>query len=254
MTAEKNTSDVPENVRIITSSDLERLKSVTRHAAEFVVNFEIAEKRMDEWEKQLYQQEERVQQQLAAIQEATEELRSIMTEAGAARWRLAAEQALSIGEQHIETYKELCSEQMKLQQERNEQFMRLAKKTFERLDRASEHAVKSIKDSMSVFNPGEMKHLAEKNREILESTSARAVSTIQKLHQWFHWKSFAFATAVTLVASVSLGLYVNDEFPWEEHKQVALQRSAGEALITAWPNLSQEEKERILQHSDNAFT
>lgn len=251
---ENKTLYASENVRMIAPSDVERLKNVTRHAAEFVVNFEIAEKRMDEWERKLYQQEERVQQQLAYIQEAAEDLRSIMTEAGAARWRFAAEEALGLGQEHVNTLKKLSEEQIKLQRERNEHFMRLAKKTFERLDRASEHAIKNIKESISAFNPTEMKQVADRNREILETTSSHALNSIHKMHQWFHWKSLAFAAAVTLIASISLGLYVNDELPWEEHKQVVLQRSAGEALINAWPTLSQAEKERILQHTEQSFT
>lgn len=251
---ENEISPLSKTEPMIRASDAERLKNVSRHAAEFVVNFEIAEKRIDEWEQKLYQQEVRVQQQLVAIQEATEELRSIMTEAGAARWRLSAEQALSLGQEHVQTLKALSEEQIKLQRERNEHFMRLAKKTFERLDRASEHAIKNIKESINAFNPSELRQIALQNREILESTSSHALTSIQKLHQWFHWKSLAFAAVVTLVASISIGLYVNDELPWEVHKQAALQRSAGEALINAWPTLSYAEKQRILQHTEKDFT
>lgn len=240
---------------LLVPSDAERLKNVTRHAAEFIANFEVAESKMDEWERKLYQQEERVQQQLKDIHEATEELRSIMTEAGAARWRISAEQALSLGHEHIETLKALSEEQIKLQRERNEHFMRLAKKTFERLDRASEHAIKNIKESIDAFNPVEMKQIADRNREALESTSAHAITAIQKLHQWFHWKSLGLAAALTIFASITLGLYINDELPWEVHEQVALQRNAGEALINAWPTLSQAERESILRHNkEQAFT
>lgn len=233
----------------VKASDAERLKKVTRHTAEFIANFEIAERKMDEWEQRLYAQEERVQQQLASFQEATEELRSIMTEAGAARWRLAAEQALSIGHEHIQTLKELSDEQIKLQKERNEHFMRLAKKTFERLDRASEHAIKHIKETIETFNPTEMRQVAEKHREILESTSSHAITNINKLHQGFHWKSLAFAVVITLLASVSFGLYVQDELPWESHKQVELERNAGQTLINVWPKLSEATKQQILQKS-----
>lgn len=233
----------------VKTSDAERLKNMTRHTAEFIVNFEIAEKKLDEWEQRLYQQEERVQQQLATIQESTDELRAIMTEAGAARWRLAAEQALSFGKEHIQLLKELSEEQVKMQRERNEHFMRLAKKTFERLDRASEHTIKNIKDAISTFNPTEMRQIAERHREILESTSSHAISSIHKLHKWFHWKSLAFAAVITLFTSVSVGLYVQDELPWESHKQVALQRTAGKALIDIWPELSEATKQQILQRS-----
>ncbi len=243
---ETDRASLSESARTIAPSDIERLKNVTRHAAEFVVNFEIAEKRMDEWERKLYQQEERVQQQLLAIQDSTEELRSIMTEAGAARWRLAAESALSLGERHVEVLKGLAEEQIRLQKERNEHFMRLAKKTFERLDRASEYAIKQIQDSIAAFNPQEMKQIVDKNHQALESTSSYALNSIQKMHQWFHWKSLALATVVTFVASISLGFFVHAEYPWEEHKTAALERSAGEALIKAWPRLSQADKENIL--------
>ncbi len=245
---ESNTITLPETHKV-KISDAERLRSVTRHTAEFIANFEIAERKMDEWEQRLYEQEERVQQQLAAFQEATEELRSIMTEAGAARWRLSAEQALSLGQDHIQTLKELSDEQIKLQRERNEHFMRLAKKTFERLDRASEHAIKHIKETIETFNPTEMRQVAEKHREILESTSSSALTSINKLHQGFHWKSLAFAVVITFLASLSFGLYVQDELPWESHKQVELERNAGQTLINVWPKLSEATKQQILQKS-----
>ena len=96
-----------ETMQTVVSSDAERLKNVTRHVAEFIVNFEMAEKKVDEWERMLYQQEERVKQQLQAIYDATDELRAIMTEAGAARWRLSAEQALNQGKEHIVVLKDL---------------------------------------------------------------------------------------------------------------------------------------------------
>lgn len=243
-----------EKMTLIASSDVERLKNIARHTAEFIANFEIAEKKMDEWEQRLYLQEERVQQQIAAVHAVANEFQSIMTEAGAARWRLSAEQALSLGQGHIDTLKQLSEDQLKRQQERNQQFLLLAKKTFERLDRASEHVINKINLAVDGFNPTAIKHVADKNREVLELTSTKAINKMQQLHQRFHWKGFVLAAAISLVASVTFGLYVNDELPWEMHKQVALQRSAGQALIKAWPTLSEVDREQILQHTDEAFT
>ena len=245
---DNDTLTLPPSSKVNTS-DAERLRNITRHAAEFIVNFEIAERKMDEWEQRLYQQEERVQQQLAAIQDAADDLRSIMTEAGAARWRIAAEQALNLGEGHLQTLRELSEEQVKMQRDRNEHFMRLAKKTFERLDRASEYAIKNIKETIDTFNPTEMKQVAEKQREIIESTSSHAISSIHKLHQWFHWKSLAFAAIITLFSSICFGLYVQDELPWESHQQVTLERNAGKALMSVWPHLADATKEQILQNN-----
>lgn len=238
----------------LSETDVERLKSMSRHAAEFVVNFEMAEKKMDEWELKLYQQEQRVQQQLTAVHEATEELRTIMTEAGAARWRIAAEQALNLGKEHVETLRDLSNDQVRLQKERNEHFMRLAKKTFERLDRASEHAIKKMNESIDAFNPQAMKLAADKSREVLETTSVQALSSIQKLHTRFHWKSVGIALGIALFTSISVGLYTTAELPWEAREKAALQRNAGSALINAWPMLSQNERENILRHAEQAFT
>ena len=234
-----------------------QLKDILYRMGEFIAYFEVAESRMFEWKKEIEscftEQQGKIKQQIDEVYRASHALEEITTAVGAARWRLAAEEALKEGKEHLHAFEALCKTQADLQETRNTEFMHLAKKSFERLDRAANHAVYTIKDAVSNCKPEEYKKLADKCREALETTGTNAIQNIKSLYQWFHWKTLAAVTVLTLVFSFSVGFYLNDEMPWETHQQVAMQRSAGKALIDAWPTLSTAEKERILQHADRNF-
>ena len=129
--------------------------------------------------------------------------------------------------------------------------MTLAKKSFSRLDRAAMYMVKNISETASAFKPDEFKRLTEKNQATVEATSVATISHLKKLITWFHWKNLGVISAVTLGISILTGFYITDEMPWEMHQQIAVERNAGKALYKAWPNLSTEEKQHILQYADH---
>lgn len=235
----------------------DRLKDSLRRMGEFIAYFEVAEERMAEWKKDIeetvQQHQEIVNNQLAELRETAEDLRGIMSEAGVARWRIAAEETLKQGKEHLKLIQAASDNHVKTITENNDTFKKLAHKSFDRLDRASAYTIKNISEAVSSFRITDFQRLTEQSCEIVEETSKSAIGRLRNSVKWFHWKNIGLAVAVAVFASMTIGLYLNDEMPWEIHKQVVAQRNAGQALINAWPTLSQAEQQRIIQYSKKAI-
>jgi len=92
--------------------------------------------------------------------------------------------------------------------------------------------------------------LTEQSCEIVEETSTSAISRLRDTVKWFHWKNIGLAGVIAILSTLTISLYLTDEMPWEKHRQVAVQRQYGEALINAWPTLSEEERQRIISHAN----
>ncbi len=213
-------------------------------------------RRMAAWKSQVEQnvitQQKNIYDQLQEVHQATEELRTIMSEMGIARWRITAENTLREGKDHLKVLDNLTREHLKSVDASNEQFARMAKKSFDRLDRATAYTIKNVAEAIGSFRIHDFQKLTEQSCDAVENTSNNAVNRLKDLVNWFHWKNLAFAAMITIVTSFAIGMYLNDELPWEIHKQVVMERNAGQALISAWPTLSQKEQQRIIDNSKRA--
>ena len=58
------------------------------------------------------------------------------------------------------------------------------------------------------------------------------------------------AVFTTVLTAFVILLYLNGELPWEMHHKAINERHAGKVLLQAWPNLTLEEKTKIL-NDDN---
>lgn len=236
--------------------EVEKLREVLRRMGEFIAYFEVAENKMAAWKSQVEQsivvQQKNINDQLLEIRHATEELRGIMNETGIARWRITAENTLREGKDHLKILDNMTREHLKSIDASNEQFARMAKKSFDRLDRATAYTIKNVADAIGSFRIHDFQKLTEQSCESVESTSTNAVNRLKDLVNWFHWKNLALAAVITIITSFAMGMYLNDELPWEIHKQVVMERNAGQALISAWPTLSQSEQRRIIDNSKRA--
>lgn len=233
--------------------EVEKVKEILRRMGDFIAYFEVAEEKMNEWQRNMELVMEKhhvlVNDHLIEIRESTEELRNIMTEAGAARWRIAAEAALQQGKDHLRAMDNLGNEYVKSLHASNQEFAEMAKKSFERLDRASSYTIKNISEAISSFRIGEFQRLTDHTCEVVEEASTNAINRLNRLIGWFQWKNIGLAFVITLFVSLTMGLYLTDEMPWEAHSKVAMERHAGEALMKAWPTLSENERRHIIQHA-----
>jgi hypothetical protein len=197
---------------------------------DLIANFEGAQANLEAWKREIEGtmrlNQMQLNEQLQQIRSVTEELQSVMTEAGVARWRIAAESALSAGKEHLRAIEAASTDVISKLNDAVQGINLLAKKSFDRLDRASAYTIKHISDAISSFRIGDFQRLADQSREIVEETSTTAIKRLKDTVRWFQWKNIGLALAMTVFATFTIGLYLNDELPWEIHKQVVAQRNA----------------------------
>lgn len=239
----------PSNPSDAQTEDQLRLKELLRRTGEFIAYFEIAEGKMISWknniESSLADHKHQIEQQLDAVKAQSDAMNETMTEVGAARWRIAAEKALSEGGQHREAIKHLSDKFLRQCQQERQLLNQIAKKNIDEIQKTEALITLKINNVIKRLNLKELRDLAEQSRDLIEESAHTAVSQHQKLLKQFRLKSMALLFSVVLFTSIGMGLYLNDEMPWEIHKHAKQERMAGKALINAWPGLTQEVKDKI---------
>ena len=103
-----------------------------------------------------------------------------------------------------------------------------------------------MQEDLKITLDDTMNQIKEHSCEQVEKSAQNAIQKSEKLLRLFQWRSIVLILFTTLITTVTTGLYINDEFPWDFHRQATNERSAGKILMKAWPVLSQEEREKVL--------
>lgn len=224
--------------------ETEHLKNILHRMAEFIALYEAAEQKISAREKALEQQieanEKFLNEQLNKINENVIRLKEIMTETGAARWRVAAEQALIDGQNHL-------NQLSNLNDEINQQLLQ----NCQHLEQISTRVNEGVNQAFNAFQPKEFIEVAKESTQLIQEASNTAVGRLIALSQRFYWRGALLALVVTLVVILFFGLYINNEWPWERHADVIKERQAGQILLKAWSHLSKNEQDYILEVSNN---
>lgn len=223
-------------------SDTEQLKALVQRMGEFVALFEIAEGKLREreasLERHMQSHENAMAQSIDQINYRISELESIMTEAGVARWRLAAESSLKEGKAHLSDIKHCV-----------EEFRQLSKEVCSRLDRATSYTVKGVSEAVNSFRLSDFRQLTEGSCAQVEKTASTAVKNIARVTRWFYWKKLMLVFSFALGVSVVTGLYLTAEWPWEIHRDVVQERVAGKAVMRSWAQLQPRDQQLIEDNS-----
>ena len=174
--------------------------------------------------------------QLESIASVLEDFQTIMTQAGAARWRLAAQQALQEGQEHIKHIEQAT-----------QKIQRVVIDGCERVDQVTLSAASRVADAARSLKIEDIKRLTEQSIDQLNKLSATSMKRIARTMKWFHWEKLGLALVVAIGVGIVGGLFMNDQLPWETHHKVAQERASGHILIKAWPHLTQAERIRIQQ-------
>ena len=229
------------------------LKEMVKRMAEFIAYFEIVESRIQEWQSVTNQRIEEhqliVRAQLLEIRQTVAEFEDLMTEAGVARWRLTAENTLQQGRDHLKLLELVSQQHLEKLADHHLEYEAIAKKSFDRLDRASAYTIKNISDAVSTFRLSDFQQMAEQSVNLIENTATSTIQQLRNSSRRFHIKNALFALGIAAFTSITIGLYLNNEFPWETHQHVVTERHYGATLMSAWPALTEHEREKIIQHS-----
>jgi len=240
------------DAELITLSDEERWEHLSRRMESFIDYFEMAEQKMVTWqntlEEQIQAQGYQLQKKFEYLNQVLEELKNVLGQSGFERWRMAAESLMEHSQTQFSMLENATQEFMHVSQQMNEEMRQLAEQSFERLDRASAYAVKNISEAVNSFKVEEIQRFAMNSCEAINKTCDSTLSSFRAMMRKFHWKNLSLALLITVCVAIVIGLYLEDELPWERHTIVVAERNAGQALLSAWPTLSSGEKKDILAH------
>jgi hypothetical protein len=235
----------------ISTSDFAKLKELLKRTGEFIAYFEIAETKMMEWrheiEHNFTQHQQNVAGEIKSIQKVVKEFENIMTEAGAARWRIAAESNLKQGKDHLlelQTLSKSISSELKHAQQNLQAQCESVQKEIEQ---NTFLACQNIEQSLASFDPHSYQRLAQEGIEKINQSAESAIKKSEKVFSAVPLKTAALSLITAAITSLVIGLYISDELPWEIHKHAMLERNLGKALMNAWPILSQQEREKIIR-------
>lgn len=228
-------------------TELIKMRASLNKIAEFVALYESTEDKLQIREKEIEERisnnERAVDTQLSQIKSVLNDFREIMTEAGAARWRVAADQSLKSGQQHLKSIRLATDE-----------FVRKTEDNYKKLDKTAEYTVKGISKAIYSFRIDDFQRITKDAVTEIQAACDNTLKKIERVVRWFHWRNVGLLFAMTLVLSLVSGLYLNDEWPWEAHRDIMDQRQLAHAVVSAWPHLTKLDQQTILNSADHSVS
>lgn len=215
--------------------------SVTEKVEAFIAQATAAQERMLAREKKLESQfksaERFIETELDKIHSIVNIFQEILDAAGAKEWRTA-----------IQNIHLTSAHQTERLEHTLEAIQGSVKKACTQLEIASTHIVKNTIKTLQNANTDEIAELAETSSEKIKAMSDTALHGMANILKWFHWKNLAIVILLSTTVTFMIGLYTNDEWPWEAHNVIQKQRIAGQAVLSVWPQLSLTDQEQILSN------
>ncbi len=215
------------------------MRALLREIADFIALYETIEeklvKRGNDLKEKINAAEQQLIHQLTQIQALLVNFQAVMTEAGAARWRIAAKTAKNEAETYVQLLHKTCLE-----------ISTALNNGSDQLKQSANQALTSISELAHLFPVSDFKQVTEQSCAQLKTTAISSIQNIGSLAKNFYRKNIIMAVTLTLFIVFLSGLYLNDEWPWEIHQQVVKERIAGQTLLAAWPQLTPAEQQDIM--------
>ena len=238
----------------LSEEDFIKLKELLQYTSEFIAYFELADTKMLEWRQDIEQhsktQHQLIQQQLQNLHHELTPLIDSLTQVGIERLRQQLEQALKKGETHVSELEKTGKIMLGQIKEQHHILNTTLEKHLEFLNQHTEQSLIRIDKYLANYDVHHFRRAASESHLQVEKVSGDAIKKSTRLLKLFQWRAFGFAITTTILTTFVVGLYVSNELPWETHQKVMNEREAGKVLLRAWPGLTQQEKNKILNHSD----
>lgn len=237
----------------VDSEDVVRMRELLRQTSEFVACFELAESKMLEWqlvlEARQAAQEKLFDEQFQHISELLESLRSGLSQMGLARLRMAADEALEKGEHCVESLRQTGERITNRLDAHEDALETLTEEALSRIALQVQEGLVRVDNAFAEYDARQFARIASESCQQVERVALHALRRSEQLFRSFQWRIAAIALLTTLATTITIGLYVSNELPWESHRVAVNERVAGKALLQVWPQLSEAEKGRILQRA-----
>lgn len=229
-----------------TDARLEKMDDLLQHTGEFIAYFELVDAKMKRWSAELEQQAKHWNECSQSLNQQLSVVNELLSTTGISDFRKGVEKALSQGEANVQLIDKQCHQHLELIQKQEEKIRSLTEISISKMEQRAALAVQSIIIQLSKYDAYQFHRIANESCERIAYVAHNAVNNSNKLLSKFQWRFSLFAVFTTLLTAFVISLYLNDELPWEMHHQARNERHAGKVLLQAWPNLSQEEKAKIL--------
>lgn len=174
------------------------------------------------------------------VKEQLQEISEIMSETGAARWRIEAQRVLSQGEEHLTAMRECCNNFQQYADAAKTQLEELSNETEKRITRT----LSKLSDENSQIVDDFQRHMTE-SYDYVATVANNAAKIVKKTVGWFRWDRIMIAVIAALVASLLTSAYVNAEWPWESNQRAIKERQIGRDVMTTWPTLTKNEQDEV---------
>jgi|GEM_PF-6171409 len=226
--------------------DSAKLTSVLQQLTDFIARYETIEQQLEGREEALQalllKNESDIQSYLARIREMLDQYESVMSETGAARFRVNAETILKEGEAHLEQIKQVSTA-----------IIENIKTESAALSEVAKNAGRHFQETLKELHPEILKENAEKSYFLLEEMGTEVVKRVTKTFRGFFLKNLFSVGVVTLFVVAFFGQYINGEWPWDTHARVIQEREVGNDLLEQWatmdPTVKKYLQEQVFTHA-----
>lgn len=231
--------------------DLKRIKQLLEKTGEFVAYLELADTKMMEWKQDIDHHAIELNTIAKSLNEEFNTLKELLNQTGVSTFRLMVEKALVHNHAYLEKMDKSYiqfNQNIQLQQDK---FKQLAQQCVEKIEHHSASAMQQVSTHLSRYDVHHFHRIANESCDHVERVAQNAVKKSSRLLQLFQLRFGIFTAITSIITAFIIVLYLSDELPWEMHRDALNERRAGQLLLKAWPNLSHNERTKILSHDSN---
>lgn len=221
-----------------------KVQYLVKQLAEFIALFETAADKMEQHDvltgKRLASIESQFNRQVESIKDNLVDFKDLLSETGIARWRIAAEQALKEGKEHLSQLQQ--ASQVLLSEIEN---------GVERFEHMRQAAVTQINEATKLIGLDEFRQATVQYSDSLQKHTTEIVDRLDRSTSWFFWQRILGVVAVAVIASLTTSYVITSQLPWHSRKLAAKERQAGRVLLRAWPKLSQSDQAYLKKIAGN---
>ena len=171
------------------------IKHLSKRIGTLIAEFEVAQEKIDKSQGdassliELHQQ--KVMEQLAEIEKQSNSMAELMTETGAARFRIATEQQVMQNQQQLDKLDALFQSQQRNFEAQQHKLDNIISSHLLEMKKTEKRLACKIQNFIERLNVEEMREMADTARQAIEESSSSAIYQCRQFLLRFQWKNIA---------------------------------------------------------------